>query len=301
MKKSIITLITFLCLLVAVCMPAYAESIGNTIDGVETAEDELTPDYEIFFKSIAKSMSTKAVPAVTNEDFDYSKAVKVYNDINIFEDNNTNLERIQEKLKTADYVYFLPIYRENKAYVYTLGKGLPFREELRDTGTFTDEDISYIESVEGRWDYTEVTVFDNEFDYIEDAKRMLEYNNIQNTRVYFVGGAGSGLTYIAVLCGENGDIHFNIISGIDENDNVISEQENRSYKLYTYDEMKVLAERGGEVQSDQLDGLVHHSESKNHFWSALFAAGAVLAVTAIAVSVTIAIKKKHKKADEISK
>jgi len=125
---------------------------------------------------------------------------------------------------------------------------------------------------------------------------MLEYNNLQNTRVYFVGGAGSGLTYIAVLCTENGDVLFNIICGLDENDDMKSKTENRSYKLYSYKEMKALADRGNKLQFGQLDGFSKHSANDAKLPYALIAAGVVLAIAAaiISVSVALAVKKKKK-------
>ena len=62
-----------------------------------------------------------------------TKILKTICDINIFEDETMTSEKMQKKLDEAeDYCYQLPIYRNGKTYVYTVGKGGPVREDIRE-------------------------------------------------------------------------------------------------------------------------------------------------------------------------
>lgn len=302
MKKIIIALMIFACLLAANCMPAYASN-SNNINGPNTAEEDLSPDYDIFFDYMNTTLNSDTQTNLTAEDIDYSKTLKIYTDINIFEEKELNIEKLLEQLENATNVYYLPVYRDGKTIYFIIGKGLPLDEELRDSGVFTEEDIEYIEYTEGRWCVGAGSIFNSEYNYIEAIKEMLEYNSIENADVYVVGGAGNGLNKIAVIFEENGNVEFNIINGFrgfDENEEPVGEID-RDYKLYSYKEMKALAERGGEMLPDQYgaDGLnLQQKESTNYTQYILIGAGAALAAAVITTVIIFKSKKKAKAVEE---
>lgn len=299
MKKILIALMVFTCILVTNCIPAYAENSSNIINGPNTAEEDLSPDYDIFFDYMDTVLNTDTQTSLTDEDIDYSRALKIYTDINIFEEEELNIEKLREQLKTATNVYDLPVYRDEKTIYFNIAKGLPLDEELRDSGVFTDEDIEYIEYTEGRWCVGAGSILDYEYNYIEAIEEMLAYNGIEDSDVYVVGGAGNGLNIIAVIFEENGDVEFNIINGFKgfaENEEPVGEID-RDYTLYSYEEMKALAERGGEILPDQYGaGGVNfeQEESKNYTQYILVGAGAVLVAAGITLSIILVKNKKER-------
>lgn len=59
---------------------------------------------------------------------------------------NDDIRKNAKKLDEAeDYCYQLPIYRNGKTYVYTVGKGGPVREDIREY--LTDDEIKELKVV----------------------------------------------------------------------------------------------------------------------------------------------------------
>ena len=300
MKKIILSLTLMIYIIFSSCICAYGYDGNNIIDGPATAKEDLTPDFEIFFNQINKSMYGNTNSYLTNEDFNYYKSLKIIVDTNIFEEEKATSESIQEKFEKAtqnsDYVYYLPIYRNGKTYVYTVGKGLPVSDDIREY--ITEDEIKYIESLEGRWIYTEGQIIEKEFDYIEALNEMLEYNNIENAKVYVVGGAASGLTQLAVICCENGDVKFNIMAGLDENKEITTIFD-KNYKLYSYEEMKARVDKTPTPKPGYYGGFNQQSNN-NTIKIAVACAGTVIIIAAAAVTVICIKKKKAKAAADLS-
>ncbi len=300
MKKIILSLTLMIYIICSSCICAYGYDGNNIIDGPATAKEDLTPDFEIFFNQINKSMYGNTNSYLTNEDFNYYKSLKIIVDTNIFEEEKAtskSMQKIFEKAtQNSDYVYYLPIYRNGKTYVYTVGKGLPVSDDIREY--ITEDEIKYIESLEGRWIYTEGQIIEKEFDYIEALNEMLEYNNIENAKVYVVGGAASGLTQLAVICCENGDVKFNIMAGLDENKEITTIF-NKNYKLYSYEEMKARVDKTPTPKPGYYGGFNQQSNN-NTIKIAVACAGAVIIIAAAAVTVICIKKKKAKASAELS-
>lgn len=96
MKKIIISLILIICLIFTGCIYAYGYSGNNIIDGLDTVEEDLTPDYDMFFNEISRSLFSKEDSYLTDEDIDYTKILKTICDINIFEDETMTSEKMQK-------------------------------------------------------------------------------------------------------------------------------------------------------------------------------------------------------------
>ena len=299
MKKIILSLTLMIYIIFSSCICAYGYSGNNIIDGLDTAKEDLAPDYDIFFNEINRSVYGNTDSYLTDEDIDYTKILKTICDINIFEDETMTSEKMQKKLDEAeDYCYQLPIYRNGKTYVYTVGKGGPVREDIREY--LTDDEIKRIESREGRWIYSFGQLIEKEIDYIEALNEMLEYNNIENAKVYVVGGIASGLHQLAVICCENGDVKVNIMEGVDENKEAAIILD-KNYKLYSYEEIKALVDKIPPINPDCDDGFGYNSaDSNNYTQYILFAVGAVIVLSVAAVTVVCIKKKKAKASAELS-
>lgn len=294
MKKIILSLTLMIYIICSSCICAYGYDGNNIIDGPATAKEDLTPDFEIFFNQINKSMYGNTNSYLTDEDIDYTKILKTICDINIFEDETMTSEKMQKKLDEAeDYCYQLPIYRNGKTYVYTVGKGGPVREDIREY--LTDDEIKRIESREGRWIYSFGQLIEKEIDYIEALNEMLEYNNIENAKVYVVGGIASGLHQLAVICCENGDVKVNIMEGVDENKEAAIILD-KNYKLYSYEEIKALVDKIPPINPDCDDGFGYNNTSSNNYTQYILIAVCSVIVLSVAAVTVVCIKKKKAKA-----
>ena len=132
------------------------------------------------------------------------------------------------------------------------------------------------------------------------AKEMLEYNNIENAKVYVVGGIASGLHQLAVICCENGDVKVNIMEGVDENKEAAIILD-KNYKLYSYEEIKALVDKIPPINPDCDDGFGYNNTSSNNYTQyILFAVGAVIVLSVAAVTVVCIKKKKAKASAELS-
>ena len=86
MKKIILSLTLMIYIICSSCICAYGYDGNNIIDGPATAKEDLTPDFEIFFNQINKSIYGNTNSYLTNEDFNYYKSLKIIVDTNIFEE-----------------------------------------------------------------------------------------------------------------------------------------------------------------------------------------------------------------------
>lgn len=87
---------------------------------------------------------------------DYSRAVKIYVDTNIFENEELTPEILQDTLKDAVYIWEVPVKVKDNSYVtVTVSRAVPIDEErqkeLLETGVYTEEELEAALEKAGSW------------------------------------------------------------------------------------------------------------------------------------------------------
>lgn len=296
MKKIIVSLI-ILCLITVNCIPAYA----NTIVGADTIE-ELRQNEELILESANQILSNQIVFPIKGEAIDYNKAIKVYVDVDILEDSELNAEKMRAYAENAEYVYYLPIYLDEESICLTISKGKEVSEQAK--AVLESEDIERLQSVVGKWYVPEVEIFSGHLDYINDIKSTLENSNINDSKVYFLGGISGNLPLVAVLCSENSNAQFKIIDRFDSNgsstteagDGNITEEDNI---LYSYDEIKAIASEGN-LESKQT-GAIGQTDRTNSKKLLLVFFVSVIVILGLSTATICIFKKRAKGEIMISK
>ena len=296
MKKIIVSLI-ILCLITINCIPAYA----NTIVGADTIE-ELRQNEELILESANQILSNQIVSPIKGEDIDYSKAIKVYVDVDILEDSELNAEKMRAYAEKAEYIYYLPIYLGEESICLTISKGKEVSEQAK--AVLESKDIERLQSLVGKWYVPEVEIFSGHLDYINDIKSTLENSNINDSKVYFLGGISGNLPLVAVLCSENSNAQFKIIDGFDSNgssiteagDGNIAEEDNI---LYSYNKIKAIASEGN-LKSEQT-GAIGQTDQTNSKKLLLVFFVSVIVILGLSTATICIFKKRAKGEIMISK
>ena len=295
MKKIIVSLI-ILCLITINCIPAYA----NTIVGADTIE-ELRQNEELILESANQILSNQIVSPIKGEDIDYSKAIKVYVDVDILEDSELNAEKMRAYAEKAEYIYYLPIYLGEESICLTISKGKEVSEQAK--AVLESKDIERLQSLVGKWYVPEVEIFSGHLDYINDIKSTLENSNINDSKVYFLGGISGNLPLVAVLCSENSNAQFKIIDGFDSGSSIteagdgnIAEEDNI---LYSYNEIKAIASEGN-LKSEQT-GAIGQTDQTNSKKLLLVFFVSVIVILGLSTATICIFKKRAKGEIMISK
>lgn len=296
MKRMIIAIIAMMCLLITNCIPVYA----NTIYGPNLTDEISEEDKNLIFQKTYEFINNRNEIQITENDIDYNKALKIYTNIDILNETGLNNEKLQEYTESAVCCYYVPIHFENESIDVILNKGTELTARDRANTAFSDEDIEYFENMVGRWYVVGEEVWEQRFDYIDHIEGLLEENNITDANVYVLGGISGNLATVAAVCQGDEDAGFLILNGWDTEEHLIS-YENPSNRIYSHEELKALAEIGGEIQPDQYGaaGLsMPYEENGNNIRNIFIAAGAATAAFAAAVIIACAVKKKRKTAYE---
>ena len=283
----------------------------NTFIGTETVE-ELYEDLDII---IEESHASYQDGEISLEELNFSRTHKIFIDTlpYIFNEKTVTADTLKELLNNSDYVYYMPIYREHETVFLTIAKGLEITEsdyELFEKVSASEEEIARLERDVGRWNVTERGVTDEprdpSMDYIGLMESYLDYKNIHNAEIYYVGMIHPRSLVTAVVftgkkteSGED-EILFVAVDALkyDGSGNLISVdpyiyEDDGDFEIedaeYTYEELRELSKEfdldpgtaGG-------GGLV---KKRNYGVYAALIAGVVV----IAIGITLITKKKLKR------
>ncbi len=307
MKKFIFTII--LCL-IAVPMLAYADydnSNGNILESTVSADKDLTPDKEHIAAGCMESIRFFfEKDDVDDSVIDYSRASKGYYGMPLYDTEELSAKQVEDFVENATAVYDIPVkYDDYEEFCsIKLTKGTAVTDEIRNNPEYDEEDIRRFENDEGRWSMSTVGSGECEMDYIGAAYDLLDEYDIHNSFVYFIGGIGNSGEAALVIFRENSDIaEFIVIDDRCVNfDKTMGFVPNTKFgkKTYTYSELKQLdAENfaafdpNAEVLLGGNDAVLNVNKANNCKY-AMIAGGAVLAVSATALIINFALKKKNR-------
>ncbi len=186
MKKSLLMILLVLISVSALGVSAVRGDSDNTFVGMDTASELDDLDYILQDANGPKFEDGE----ITAEELDFSRIQKIH--INtltyFFKDQETDAGSIKEMLDDADYVYYMPLYREHQTIFLTIAIG----RELSPEGEaiLTEEGKAYIRERAGKWIVSEVGIseepLDPATDYMGLMESYLELKDIHNAEIYFV-------------------------------------------------------------------------------------------------------------------
>lgn len=238
MKSKIIAILIAILVLLN-CTPIYANTFigSDTIDEIKDIEDVIVEDVNSYTE-------IEEFESINNSDIDYNKMYRVYSSAGILDNDKLNNEIMQNFVDNKEYDYTMPIYCNGKNVEMILDK----IEELsyEENNNLPTDVLEFRKNNLGKWIVSSISFGTEEYDYIGTVNKMLQDNNINNANVYILSGITSIRlnTLVAVICPENNeDAKIFLQSSKLDND-----------KLYTFDEIKAIAEQDAEELKNLSEG-----------------------------------------------
>lgn len=302
MKSKIMALIV-MCLMLANCIPVFANTDGtNIIEGIDIV-NELQEYEETIINDINYTLSSENVRQFSIEDIDYSKIVTLYDIDKMFLNDNLNNEKMQEYISESNYSYIVPLYDNEKTVLVSLIKVKPITDEER--ASLSDETLESIEKTVGQWIVGSIVVKDSIVDYRADLEKALNENNIKNSNVYFTNCCLL-VNLIAVVCNDNSNnAIIKILDQTNENEDTEELLLDKNI-LHSYDEMKKFVESTIVENNDAndteemeyfgmgIDSNIQDDTEKLNGNIFFISAISIVVVIAIAVTVVCVVNKKKK-------
>lgn len=190
MKKKTLFCV-YLAITISLLVSSNAFASDNTFVGTDTV-DEVYVDLDIIME---ESSAPYEDGALTLDELNFERTQKIFIDTlpYFFKEENVTADSLKELINNADYVYYMPIYREHETVFLSIAKGSEITEEdyqLFEQVSAPEEEIAKLERDVGRWCVTEIGIDektkDPSTDYIGLMESYLDYKDIHNAEVYFV-------------------------------------------------------------------------------------------------------------------
>ena len=253
MKKSIMVIVFLICVLVPISAKAETGFVRDVTDEREIAEIKKNVE------NLLVDMNQMVPLDEKNLTIDVDKAIKVYVNVELFDQESLTVEELKMKIKGKEFVWLAPIYGENKTYWVTIAKGQEVGEEARQI--LNQEEIEKLESKVGKWTISEVVESEGKYSYEEALLQVLQANGIQDGKIYMFGGTRGYRELLAVVYQEE-EIQFLPVKNVMDQALVIASEEGEEKMIFSLLEMKEVAEEGM-LSDDELGGV--GSNSSNHF------------------------------------
>lgn len=246
----------------------------------------------------------------TNLQIDYSRAVKIYIDTNIFEQEELTAENLQDTLDNAVYIWEVPVkVSEDRYVIVTVSRALPIDEELQqellEDGTYTQEELEMELEKVGSWTIPTAGYDETKSDYIGKLDSVLgeTLNKEDLDMIYLLGGTPKMRQPFGVVCreGKYQIVTLDVVTGENDISAFSSEesQELNENSIYSFEQVKEVIESMPEVDDESDTGLAptlkkENIKKENAKKERIYGV-VVLLVTVLLVGVAMGKKLKRKK------
>lgn len=311
--KKVITIISVLAISLLISLPVYVSD--NVFAGTEMGE-EIYEDLNIIIEESNGIASYKDGELTINElNFDWIQRIYIDTLPYFFTEEKITAESLKELIDESDYMYYMPVHREQETVFLNIAKGQELTEsdyELLEQVSAPDDEIEKLERDVDHWCVMAVSISDGPTtpgeDYMGLMESYLEYKGIHNAEVYFVSRINPKSMMTGVVftgnktdSGED-EIIFVAIDTLqyDEEGYLISvemyEEDDGDFEVedaeYTYAELRELSKEFDEMESDMAGGAGGGiGSSTNYGVYIAIIAGVILLVVIIA----LVAKKKMKR------
>lgn len=232
MKRIFVFLSTLLIVLVF-SISAFASDLSSN------AENEVMDTSDEIVRVVNEIYENKGIK-VTVEDIDYSKAYKVYVDINIFRLSTNKADKIKETLENGNYIYLLPIDVSDGTIVANLQKGLPLGENSKKVLSL-EEQQEVLDNV-GKWIVSSLYFYENgnlNFDYESKLKSLI---GVIPEDTMLVGSLPIFEDVVALIPNEDGIIESIVpLSTLTKEKDLINYSTKNNPYIYSYKQIKEIA------------------------------------------------------------
>lgn len=231
--KRIFVFLTTLLIVLVFSISAFASDLSSNV------ENEVMDTSDEIVRVVNEIYENKGIK-VTVEDIDYSKAYKVYVDINIFRLSTNKADKIKETLENGNYIYLLPIDVSDGTIVADLQKGLPLSENSKKVLSL-EEQQEVLDNV-GKWIVSSLYFYENgnlNFDYESKLKSLI---GVIPEDTMLVGSLPIFEDVVALIPNEDGIIESIVpLSTLTKEKDLINYSTKNNPYIYSYRQIKEIA------------------------------------------------------------
>lgn len=201
------------------------------------------------------------------EDIDFTKAYKVYVDVDIFEESQISETKLESMLAEAPEVWCVPVYYGDVTAMVEVSRGLPLNE--KNAHLLTEEEKQEILINENQWQISRYMFYEGEIDFKQSIENTLNTNSISsmNSKYVLLGGVPGVQDIIAVI------VENNYVTKVmlPDNNDIASEstmfsQATKKNRIYSYSEFKSLVQQinGNDdlmTENSSTGSKVYHQEN----------------------------------------
>lgn len=231
--KRIFVFLSTLLIVIVFSISAFASDLSSNV------ENEVMDTSDEIVRVVNEIYENKGIK-VTAEDIDYSKAYKVYVDINIFRLSTNKADKIKETLENGNYIYLLPIDVSDGTIVANLQKGLPLSENSKNVLSL-EEQQEVLDNV-GKWIVSSLYFYENgnlNFDYESKLKSLI---GVIPEDTMLVGSLPIFEDVVALIPNEDGIIESIVpLSTLTKEKDLINYSTKNNPYIYSYKQIKEIA------------------------------------------------------------
>lgn len=291
MKKASVVISLIFCFLFVMPVVAYGEN-NNIIVGVP-AEEDLGEYKDRIYNEYCCEMEEKDENYQPSEsDIEYDKAVRVYWDMPALEKDELTRDDMEEFARLSYYIYCVPFHYNNSNAELLITRGGEILKENRYNIDLPENSNKFYMNYEKPWHIGNVSYDFYCNDYVKVINNLLDDYNIKNSTVYYLNSINALHRSVLVIFNENSDnAQFIVIDEIVNHNKIVPNTE-FGKRPYTYSELKEIKSTDSFEFNEGYAGYSPDSDTNLQY--ALIAGGVVLAVSAMAIIINFAMKKRAK-------
>lgn len=157
------------------------------------------------FNRITGSHDHELTRELMMDDIDFSKAFKVYVNLDLFADSNISQSELNNLVSNAEYVWALPVDIDLSTAFVTISKVGPLREGVEKS--LTQEELDSLKEMVGHWSVPAVSVYQDGLDYVQTVQDAIRTNGLSETgyTLQFFGGTYGMPSVFGLLSYPNGE------------------------------------------------------------------------------------------------
>ena len=287
--KKILTILTIIGIIIFIPFSAFADNynfLNSTLSEIQTDE--------VYILSSANDLLGNHISSpIISADLDYSKAMKVYIETALLDNNNSSFsyDAFQSSIANSDYVYLLPVTKDGQNILLTISMGQPITERAEDL--LSEEEIEKLEVYIGKWCVASASTTSLNYDYKSLTEYVLGEEEFDSADIFFVGGLVTGLPLTAVCFPDNTDALFIDLYSVKTASTIAGGLSQTSDFIYSYEDVVDIASENP-LESDEVGGIGIQKCNRQRTF------GIVLSVAVFSIAVgTAAIISVRKRASSV--
>lgn len=286
-------IISFLCILLAISCFSVNDVCAKENDKVNSEISDLFfLEDEIINKADELHKEEYVDTLSVNGLIDFSKAYKVYVDVNLFEKEQLSKVEMEELIEGAAFVWRVPVYYEDSTCIVEVSKGVPYNKKNEHLMTEEEKKIS-MENV-GKWQVVSYFFYEGTVDQRKEMNDILD-SVLEGYEDYTFLGGVPGIGEIIAAVVQDGDVSKIVPLEADIVSRTDGKTRMQKREVYNYSDMRAIAlEDVNEMEKTKAENPNENVYGGKGYESSVSVAGIVIMGVMVTCLMGYLVYKKRK-------